>query len=125
MPQTAEAIIIGAGVMGASLAFHLTRAGMHNVLVVDNNGDVWDSLSKDYAPRQEPDKSTHYTKITEVPLPPLSSAVELNDENEQLPAWLTASRAPQAGQYTCATSTIAPLPPWPSTPAGATLIGTA
>ena len=38
MPQTAEAIIIGAGVMGASLAFHLTRAGLHNVLVVDKKG---------------------------------------------------------------------------------------
>ena len=38
MPQTAEAIIIGAGVMGASLAFHLTRAGMHQVLVVDKKG---------------------------------------------------------------------------------------
>ena len=38
MPQTAEAIIIGAGVMGASLAFHLTRAGMTNVLVVDKQG---------------------------------------------------------------------------------------
>jgi sarcosine oxidase, subunit beta len=38
MPQTAEAIIIGAGVMGSSLAFHLTRAGMTNVLVVDKQG---------------------------------------------------------------------------------------
>ncbi len=38
MPQTAEAIIIGAGVMGSSLAFHLTRAGMKNVLVVDKKG---------------------------------------------------------------------------------------
>ena len=38
MPQTAEAIIIGAGVMGSSLAFHLTRAGMANVLVVDKQG---------------------------------------------------------------------------------------
>src|SRR5499425_1720377 len=38
MPQTAEAIIIGAGVMGASLAFHLTSAGMQNVLVVDKKG---------------------------------------------------------------------------------------
>ena len=38
MPQTAEAIIIGAGVMGASLAFHLTRAGMQHVLVVDKKG---------------------------------------------------------------------------------------
>jgi sarcosine oxidase subunit beta len=38
MPHTAEAIIIGAGVMGASLAFHLTRAGMQDVLVLDKNG---------------------------------------------------------------------------------------
>ena len=38
MPQTAEAIIIGAGVMGARLAFHRTRAGMHNVLVVEKKG---------------------------------------------------------------------------------------
>jgi signal transduction histidine kinase len=71
---------------------------VRTVLVVDNNGDVWDSLSKDYAPRQNPDKSTSYVKITDVPLPPLSSAVELNDESDQLPGWLTASRAPQAGE---------------------------
>jgi sarcosine oxidase, subunit beta len=35
MPETAEAIIIGAGVMGASLAFHLTRAGLKSVTVLD------------------------------------------------------------------------------------------
>jgi sarcosine oxidase subunit beta len=38
MPGTAEAIIIGAGVMGASLAFHLTRAGMKRVTVLDKRG---------------------------------------------------------------------------------------
>jgi sarcosine oxidase subunit beta len=38
MPGTAEAIIIGAGVMGASLAFHLTRAGMKSVTVLDKTG---------------------------------------------------------------------------------------
>src|SRR6266511_2936870 len=38
MPETAEAIIIGAGVMGASLAFHLTRAGMRRVAVLDKKG---------------------------------------------------------------------------------------
>jgi sarcosine oxidase subunit beta len=38
MPRTAAAVIIGAGVMGASLAFHLTRAGMKDVLVVDKKG---------------------------------------------------------------------------------------
>jgi sarcosine oxidase subunit beta len=38
MPETADAIIIGAGVMGASLAFHLTRAGMRRVAVLDKKG---------------------------------------------------------------------------------------
>lgn len=38
MPRTADAIIIGAGVMGASLAFHLTSAGMQRVTVLDKRG---------------------------------------------------------------------------------------
>jgi sarcosine oxidase, subunit beta len=38
MPETTEAIIIGAGVMGASLAYHLTRAGMTHVTVLDKKG---------------------------------------------------------------------------------------
>ena len=38
MLRSSEAIIIGAGVMGASLAFHLTRAGMKQVTVLDKNG---------------------------------------------------------------------------------------
>jgi sarcosine oxidase subunit beta len=38
MAKTAEAIIIGAGVMGASLAFHLTRAGMTGVTVLEKKG---------------------------------------------------------------------------------------
>jgi signal transduction histidine kinase len=33
-----------------------------------------------------------------VPLPPLRSAVELPDESQQLPTWLTSSRAPLAGE---------------------------
>jgi sarcosine oxidase subunit beta len=38
MPGTAEAIVVGAGVMGASLAFHLTRAGVRPVTVLDKKG---------------------------------------------------------------------------------------
>ena len=71
---------------------------VRNVLVVDRDGNVLDSLVKDYAPTKNPDGSPHYARIIDVPLPALSSAVELTDESEQLPAWLTASRAPQAGE---------------------------
>src|SRR6266513_4857532 len=71
---------------------------VRNVLVVDRNGNVLDSLSKDYAPGKNPDETPRYAKITDVPLPPLRSAVELPDESQQLPAWLKASRAPLAGE---------------------------
>jgi sarcosine oxidase subunit beta len=35
MPQSAEVVIIGAGIVGSSIAFHLTEAGLKNVLVVE------------------------------------------------------------------------------------------
>ena len=35
MPGSVEAVVLGAGVMGASLAFHLTRAGVTQVTVLD------------------------------------------------------------------------------------------
>ena len=72
---------------------------VRNVLVVDSNGNVLDSLSKEYAPKKNADRSpSSYWQITNIPLPPLRSAVELPDESGQLPAWLTAARAPQAGE---------------------------
>jgi signal transduction histidine kinase len=70
---------------------------VRNVLVVDGDGNVLDSLDKDYAPAKNPDGSPLYAKMSELSLPALSSAVELSDESQQRPAWLTASRAPQAG----------------------------
>ena len=33
--QTAEVVIVGGGIVGASIAWHLTQAGCHNVLVVE------------------------------------------------------------------------------------------
>lgn len=71
---------------------------VRNVLVVDSNGNVVDSLSKEYAPEQNADKTPRsYKKITDVPLPPLRSAVELPAESQQLPAWLAAART-QSGE---------------------------
>ncbi len=71
---------------------------VRNVLVVDSNGNVLDSLSKDFAPRKNSDESPRYAKIADVPLPSLRSAIELPEESQQLPAWLTSSRAPLAGE---------------------------
>ena len=71
---------------------------VRNVLVVDNEGNVYDSLMKEYAPRQNPDGSTSYVKLTDVTLPPLNSVVELADQNQQLPPWLKVAGSLQAGE---------------------------
>ena len=39
LPRTADFVVLGAGVMGASIAFHLARRGAGRVVVVDK-GDV-------------------------------------------------------------------------------------
>jgi sarcosine oxidase subunit beta len=38
--STADVVVIGAGVMGASVAFHLTRAGVHRVAILDKGAAV-------------------------------------------------------------------------------------
>jgi signal transduction histidine kinase len=68
-----------------------------NVLLVDSDGNVLDSLRNDYAPKKNADDSPSYWKITNVPLPPLRSAIELPEESQQPPEWLTALGA-QAGE---------------------------
>lgn len=69
-----------------------------NILVVDSEGYVQDSLSKSFAPRQKEDGSTEYVRLQDVPLPPLSSAVELVDENQPLPEWMLTSGKAPAGE---------------------------
>ncbi|MGH9932223.1 MAG: hypothetical protein ACREA9_23725, partial [Pyrinomonadaceae bacterium] len=50
-----------------------------NVLVVNSDGYIEDSLIEVYSPHTNPDKTTRYVRLTDVPLPPLTSAVELAD----------------------------------------------
>jgi signal transduction histidine kinase len=67
-----------------------------NVLVVDSNGMVQDSLVSAYAPRQNGDQVT-VVNIRDVPLPPLRAAVEMT-EAENLPPWLNASAPAKPGE---------------------------
>jgi signal transduction histidine kinase len=69
-----------------------------NVLVVDNDGLIQDSLVESYSPQQNPDKTVKYVPITDVSLPPLNSAVELADLNANLPTWLRASTPSNPGE---------------------------
>ena len=60
-----------------------------NVLIVDEKGNIKDSLDRNQTPRWNDDKSIRYIKVKDIPLPPLKSAVELPSENVSLPEGMT------------------------------------
>jgi signal transduction histidine kinase len=67
-----------------------------NVLIVDEHGNIKDSLDSDQTPRENPDKSIRYVRVKDISLPPLKSAVELPEFNTPLPEGMTlAPRAPE------------------------------
>ncbi|MDQ2855383.1 MAG: hypothetical protein M3R68_03560, partial [Acidobacteriota bacterium] len=69
-----------------------------NVLVVDSDGNVRDSLDDDYEPTTKEDGSAHFVPLTSVPLPPLSGVVEFVDESQHRPAWLAVANAAKPGE---------------------------
>lgn len=68
-----------------------------NILLVDSDGLVQDSLVATYSPRVNEDK-TNFIHLKDVPIPPLSPAVELADLNENLPPWLKGSAPLKPGE---------------------------
>src|SRR6185369_9807175 len=76
-----------------SQTFHNDETGrVKNILVVDDDGNIRDSLVPDYNPREREDKSTQYVQFQSVRLPPLRRAAQLPvDDSEQLPAWMPPS----------------------------------
>jgi signal transduction histidine kinase len=70
-----------------------------NVLIVDDEGNIKDSLDKNQVPRENPDKSIRYVKVKDISLPPLKSAVELPSENAPLPEGMTIGRQSAAGAF--------------------------
>jgi signal transduction histidine kinase len=69
-----------------------------NVLVVDNEGKVRDSLDDHYAPTTNEDGSSRYVPLTSVPLPPISGVVEFVDESQSRPSWLSVAKAARPGE---------------------------
>ena len=69
-----------------------------NVLVVNNDGYIEDSLIEAYSPQPNPDKTLRYFRLADVPLPPPTSAVELADINQNLPPWLKGSSLAKPGE---------------------------
>jgi signal transduction histidine kinase len=60
-----------------------------NVLVIDDQGNILDSLDKEQQPRENPDKTTRHIRVKDISLPPLNSAVELPRDNTPLPEGMT------------------------------------
>src|SRR6266576_6296357 len=69
-----------------------------NVLVVDEQGNVLDSILPEYTPRVREDGTPIYYHFRDIPLPPLRRAVEFTNEPEQLPPWLQPSRTARLGE---------------------------
>ena len=69
-----------------------------NILVVDDNGNVFDSLEREYSPRQGADNVTQYVQVKDLQLPTLRSAVQYTGGGqEQLPPWIPPSTSADFG----------------------------
>lgn len=60
-----------------------------NILLLDDAGNVLDSIIAEYNPVERDDKTIQYYQFKDLPLPKLRSAVQFIDEQEQLPPWLS------------------------------------
>src|SRR5437762_8129826 len=69
-----------------------------NILRVDDQGNIRDSLEKDQAPRRNQDTSISYVKVKDISLPPLNPAVELRSDNTPLPEGMTIGPQTKAGE---------------------------
>jgi signal transduction histidine kinase len=62
-----------------------------NILVVDDEGNVRDSLIPEFNPHAREDQTTRYVQFKDIQLLPLRSAVQYTNEQEQLPSWIPPS----------------------------------
>jgi len=111
--QQQQAIVVGValGVQSISTGKYLDQMkeqstqpllGEHserikNILIVDELGNIKNSLDKNQSPQFNPDKSIRYVNVKDVSLPPLSSAVDLSTDNTRLPQGMTIAPQNKAG----------------------------
>jgi signal transduction histidine kinase len=78
-------------IIGESNEALLNNGRVRNILVVDDTGNVIDSVIPDYNPREREDKTTRYVQFKDVPLPPLHNAAQIPREQEELPQWMAST----------------------------------
>src|SRR5687767_4342786 len=69
-----------------------------NILVVDDDGNVMDSIIREFTPREGEDNTTSYVQFKDIQLLPLRSAVQYTNDHEQLPAWIPPSTSVDFGE---------------------------
>jgi len=75
------------------------RVRVRNILVVDDEGNIWDSLNPEYNPGKNADNSPRYVQFKDIQLLPLRSVVPSSSENEQpLPSWIPPSTTSDFGE---------------------------
>ncbi|MFN2578282.1 MAG: ATP-binding protein [Pyrinomonadaceae bacterium] len=73
-----------------------------NVIIVDEQGNIKDSLDKNQNPQTNADKSTRFVQVKDISLPPLNSALGLPPDNTPLPEGMNVvpeNRAGSAGAF--------------------------
>ncbi|HEU4767583.1 MAG TPA: ATP-binding protein [Pyrinomonadaceae bacterium] len=66
------------------------RVRVRNILVVDDDGNIRDSLTPEYNPGENEDKSPRYVQFKDIQLLPLRSVVPISAD-QQLPPWIPRS----------------------------------
>lgn len=64
------------------------RVRVRNILVVDDAGNIRDSLNPEFNPAENEDKSPRYVQFKDIQILPLRSVVPITAEGEPLPAWI-------------------------------------
>ena len=75
------------------------RVRVRNILVVDDAGNIHDSLSAEYNPGKNEDNSPRYVQFQNIQVLPLRSVVPFRGDNEQpLPSWIPPATNPDFGE---------------------------
>ncbi len=75
------------------------RVRVRNILVVDDDGNIRDSLNPEYNPGENEDKSPRYVQFKDIQVLPLRSGVPYTGDNQPpLPSWIPPSTSPDFGE---------------------------
>jgi signal transduction histidine kinase len=74
------------------------RVRVRNILVVDDAGNIHDSLTPEFNPQENEDKSPRYVQFKDIQVLPLRSVVPFTGGEQPLPSWIPPSTTADVGQ---------------------------